>query len=371
MRARLIRIRAQIIKELLCLLRDPKSRVVLFIPPIVQLLVFSFAVTLEVRNINVAIFNRDAGAASVEFIQQLGASNLVHTIHVAHSEREIAALIDRQRAMAAFVIPETFSRDVADGRGGTVQVILDGRKANASQVAFGYLQSIAANVTFTQRKGSVAIPPTPTLERHWFNPNLIYRWFVVPSLTGILVMIVSLMVTSLSIARERELGTFDQLLVSPCTPIEIIIAKTIPAFGVGTLLASFMMGVAVVLFRVPFTGSLLALYLCLLLFILSVVGIGLMLSSICSTQQQAILGTFSIVVPAVIMSGFSTPVENMPKVLQWLAECIPLKHFLIILQGSFLKAMPITDILANAWPMALIAAVTLTLATLFVRSKLQ
>ena len=217
---------------------------------------------------------------------------------------------------------------------------------------------------------SSEMPRNLAVERHWFNPNLNYRWFVVPSLMGMLVMLVSLMVTALSIARERELGTFDQLLVSPCTPTEIIIAKTIPAFCVGMVLASVMLSAGVWVFHVPFTGSLWMLYLCLLLFILSVVGIGLMVSAICSTQQQAILGTFTIAVPTVIMSGFATPIENMPIVLQWLAEGIPLKHFLIILQGSFLKALSPTDILSNMWPMALIAAVTLTLATMLIRSKL-
>lgn len=371
MRARLIRIRAQIIKELLCLLRDPKSRIVLIGPPIIQLLVFSFAVTLEVRNIDIAVFNRDGGRASTELVQQLAASDLVRRIRVTHSEQELAQLLDRQQIIAGLVIPETFSREVAAGRSGTAQVILDGRRANAAQVAFGYLQTIASNTALSLSASAAGGSGELTAVRHWFNPNLIYRWFVVPSLAGIMVMIVSLMVTSLSIARERELGTFDQLLVSPCTPTEIIIAKTVPAFLIGIVLASVMMGLGVVLFGVPFTGSLGLLYLCLMLFILSVVGIGLMISSICSTQQQAILGTFAILVPAVIMSGFATPVENMPVFLQWLAQCIPLKHFLIILQGSFLKALPPADIFANAWPMAVIAAVTLTLSTLFVRSKLQ
>ena len=368
MHAKLIRLRAQIVKELLCLLRDPKSRTIMIGPPLIQLFVFSFAMTLEIQNVDLALLNRDAGNASLEFVQQLQASRLVKRIRVAQDEAEVARLIDTQQVLAGVILPETFSRDIAAGRSGTAQILLDGRKANAAQITLGYLQSIAGNAALSLRPGSGG---ELAVVRHAFNPNLIYRWFVVPSLSGILVTLIALMVTALSIARERELGTFDQLLVSPCTPTEIIIAKAVPAFLVGTVLASVMMSAAVFIFGIPFTGSIGLLFACLTLFILSLVGIGLMISSICSTQQQAILGTFAVVVPAILISGFATPVENMPRFLQWLAECIPLKHYLIILQGSFLKALPPAEVFANAWPMAVIAAVTLTLATLFVRSKLQ
>ncbi|MBK9219459.1 MAG: ABC transporter permease [Uliginosibacterium sp.] len=368
MHATLIRLRAQIVKELLCLLRDPKSRTIMIGPPLIQLFVFSFAMTLEIQNVDLALLNRDAGNASLEFVQQLQASRLVKRIRVAQDEAEVARLIDTQQVLAGVILPETFSRDIAAGRSGTAQILLDGRKANAAQITLGYLQSIAGNAALSLRPGSGG---ELAVVRHAFNPNLIYRWFVVPSLSGILVTLIALMVTALSIARERELGTFDQLLVSPCTPTEIIIAKAVPAFLVGTVLASVMMSAAVFIFGIPFTGSIGLLFACLTLFILSLVGIGLMISSICSTQQQAILGTFAVVVPAILISGFATPVENMPRFLQWLAECIPLKHYLIILQGSFLKALPPAEVFANAWPMAAIAAVTLTLATLFVRSKLQ
>lgn len=362
------RLGAQIVKELLSVLRDPKSRFVLIAPPLVQLLIFAFAATLEVRSIDIAVYDRDAGRTGQELIQQLSASSLVRQIHVATSETDVRQMIDRQQVIAGIVIPETFTRDRLGGRTASAQVLLDGRRANAAQVTLGYLNTIAARVDATMNEHS---PVDIVAVRHWFNPNLIYRWFVVPSLAGTLVMFIALLVTSLSIARERELGTFDQLLVSPCTPMEIIVAKAVPAFVTGTLLASVMMIAAVYVFGIPFTGSFVLLFACLTLFILSVVGIGLTISSLCSTQQQAILGTFTVAVPAVLMSGFATPVENMPDVLQWAAEAIPLKHFLIILQGSFLKAMPPHEVFRHAWPMALTAVVTLGIATFFVRSKLQ
>ena len=363
------RLQAQIVKELLCVLRDPKSRFVLVVPPLIQLFVFAFAATLEIRNIDIALMNRDAGGASVELVQQLASSDLIRHIHPAANEQEIARLIDAQEVIAAVVINDSFSRDIAAGKSGTAQLIIDGRRANAGQITLAYLQNIATNVGVTLKSGSGGGEAVQV--RHWFNPNLIYRWFVVPGLSGILTTFIAMLLTALSIAREREFGTFDQLLVSPCTPTEIIIAKMVPAFLISVLLACAMMAAAVFGFGIPFTGSFPLLLLCLMLFVLSLIGIGLMISSFCATQQQAIMGTFSFVVPTVLLSGFATPVSNMPVFLQWIAEAVPLKHFLIITHGCFLKALPPGEIIANAWPLLVIAVITLGLAVRFVRSRLQ
>ena len=248
-------------------------------------------------------------------------------------------------------------------------MLVDGRRSNSGQITTAYLTTIAADIGAEVQPDAQAT--TPVLVRHGFNPNLVYRWFIVPGLTGILALFSALLITSLSIARERELGTFDQLLVSPTSTPEIIVSKSLPALVIGTALGLFMVAAGVFLFRIPFTGSFLLLLASLVLFIASVVGIGLMISAVSMTQQQAILGAFAIGVPAVLMSGFATPVENMPLVLQWLAQAIPLTHFLVIVEGSFLKGMPATDIAANLWPLALIALVTLTAAISFVRGRLQ
>lgn len=363
------RLRAQIVKEVLSILRDPRSRMVVFVPPLLQLLVFTFATTLEVRNANIAVLNHDSGRSSHELVARVGAAEFVDKLYTVHSREELRELIDRRKVIAGIVMAPDFSRDIAAGGTGTVQVIVDGRRSNAGQITVGYLNTIAADV------GAAIRPETrrasPVVVRNWFNPNLNYRWFVVPALAGILVFFSSLMITALSIARERELGTFDQLLVSPTTTLEIIVAKTVPALAIGTVLGLVMVAAAVFAFGVPLTGSFWLLLPSLLLFILSVVGIGLTISSVSATQQQAILGSFAIGVPAVLMSGFATPVENMPVVLQWLAQAIPLTHFLVIVEGTFLKAMPASDIAANTWPLAVIALVTLTLATTFVRNRLQ
>jgi len=363
------RLRAQIVKELLSILRDPKSRYLLVVPPILQLLIFSFAATLELQHVEIGLYNRDAGRWGYELAARVGASRFVRRVVPARDENAVRDLIDRREVLAVLVIPETLSRDIAARRPATVQVILDGRRANGGQVLLGYLNAIVGDLN-GERPGPGGGREL-TAVRHGFNPNLDYQWFIVPSLGGVLVMFITLAVTALSIARERELGTFDQLLVSPCTPTEIIIAKIVPAMLLGLVMEGVMGAAAILPYGIPFTGSYLLLCASLLLFTLSIVGIGLMISSICATQQQAILGTFAIGVPAVLMSGFATPVENMPQFLQWLAEGIPLKHYLIIVQGSFLKAMPAEEVFRHAWPMAIIALVTLSVATVFVRGKLE
>jgi len=364
------RLAAQIVKELLSLFRDPKSRMMLIGPPLMQLFIFSFAITLDVTNVSLVVLNEDTGRWSREFIQRLEGAPFVGTLTAVDRPADLAGAIDRREAIAAIRFPSDFSRRVAEGRAAVVQVILDGRRANSSQITFGYLDSIANQLDAELAQTADGRVPE-TVVRHWFNPNLIYRWFVVPSLSGILSMMISLLVTALSIARERELGTFDQLIVSPTRPLEIVVGKMIPALMLGTLLGSVMISAGVFAFRIPFTGSLPWLVASLILFILSVVGVGLMISSICQTQQQAILGTFAAAVPIVLISGFTTPIENMPDWLQWVACASPLKYYLIIVRGTFLKALPTADIVANAWPMGVIALVTLSAAIAIVRRRLQ
>jgi ABC-2 type transport system permease protein len=364
------RLQAQIVKELLSALRDPKARILLIIPPLLQLLVLSFAGTLEVTNADLAIYNRDSGKAAFELIARVSSASFVGTIRVAHSPNEIRDMINRREISTALIIPESFSRELAQGRTARVQVLIDGRRANSGQVILGYLTTIT-NTLGAELTGPSGGMVEPGLVRHWFNPSLIYQWFVVPSIGGILLLFDILLITALSIARERELGTFDQLLVSPCTPLEIIVSKMAPSLIISSVMGTLMVGAGFFLFRIPFTGSFSMLFVSQFVFILSIVGIGLMISSVVSTQQQAILGTFSVAIPMILMSGFATPVENMPVVLQWLATAIPLKYHLVVLQGSFLKSLPPSVVFANVWPMAVIALFTLSGAVLFVRGKLE
>ena len=364
------RLRAQIVKEFLSVLRDPRARMAVLGPPLLQLMIFSFAATLEVRNATLAVYDRDGGRWAQEFVASIANADFVGQLQVAHSADELHRAIEERKALLAIEIPATFSRAVSAGQPAAIQVIVDGRRANSGQVALAYVDAVAAKLGLVLKPESER-PDEFVVLRHWFNPNLIYRWFIVPGLVGIMSLMVALLVTALSIARERELGTFDQLLVSPTRPGEIIVAKTVPALIIGSTIGMVMVAVAILGFRIPFHGSLLMLYGAMLLFILSGVGIGLMISAISATQQQAILGSFAAIVPMILMSGFATPVENMPRVLQIVAEGIPLKHFLIIVHGIFLKGMPAGDLWTHIWPLMAISAVTLPLASRFIRSRLQ
>ncbi|RIK37570.1 MAG: hypothetical protein DCC58_17825, partial [Chloroflexi bacterium] len=258
------RLRAQFIKEVLSVLRDPRSRMVVFVPPILQLLVFAFAATLEVRNVDIAVYDQDAGRWSHELVQRLDSARFITHVRHVDSQQQLHELIDRGEVIAALAIPVNFSRTIAAGESGRAQVLVDGRRSNSGQITVAYLSTIAADV------GAEVVPdaqaPTPVVVRH------------VPGLTGILALFSALLITSLSIARERELGTFDQLLVSPTSTPEIIISKSLPALAIGTALGLFMISAGVFLFGIPFTGSFALLLASLVLFILSVVGIGLMIS---------------------------------------------------------------------------------------------
>ncbi len=355
-------------KELLALFRDTKGRVVLIIPPLLQLFIFSFAATLEVKNVNLAIYNADSGIHSVRLIDRFKSSRTFTKITLLRSYDEIHRTIDEQKTIAVLNIPQDFSRRIENAKTAPLQIILDGRKSNAAQIVNGYMNQVIMNYQNELRGNKIT--QVEIQGRSWFNENLKYIWFTLPSLVGILTMLIALVVTALSVARERELGTFDQLLVSPLNPLEILIGKTAPAIIVAVLEGSFMIAVSVFVFKIPFKGSILLLLLALFVFALSIIGIGLFISSISQTQQQAILGTFTFMVPAVTLSGYAAPIENMPQALQILTWFNPLKYFLLISRGIYLKDMPLDLVLANLYPIMIIGTVNLLMASWFFKRKI-
>jgi ABC-2 type transport system permease protein len=361
-----------IIKEFLAAVQDRKSRFVLIVPPLVQLFIFSYAATLDVSNVSIGILNRDQGNLSYELIERFRGSPTFTNLVYYDNPEQIKAGIDMQRVPCVLQFDETFSRNLLAGKPAELQAILDGRKSNSTQIILGYIDTIVStfNSDFKAKQGSPP-PRQAVITRNWFNPNLIYTWFTVPGLVGTLAMMTSLIVTAMTIARERELGTFDQLLVSPLSPLEILIGKTIPGllFGVGQ--GTIMVLAAVYVFNIPLTGSMFLFYGSLFFFIASVVGIGLFLSSIAKTQQQALLYTFIFLAPAVTLSGFATPVENMPVFLQRLTDLNPLKHFLIVSRGVFLKELGYQQVLSHTYPLVLIASFNLIGAGWFFKKKIS
>jgi ABC-2 type transport system permease protein len=360
-----------VIKEFLTLLKDTKSRVVIVVPPMLQVLVFGYAATYDLLNVPYAVYNEDPGMASREFVADFRASPTFYEVARVDHEAQIAPLIDRQTARLVLHIGPHFSRDLLLGRSTSVQVIVDGRNSNTAALMLNYVRTIVNrfNAWWASRHGQPG-PPARLEVRAWFNPNLESRWFMVPGIVGLLTLVVTMLVTALSVAREREQGTFDQLLVTPFRPIELLIGKALPGLIIGITEATAIILVAVFWFEVPLLGSLLTLYTGLVLFVVSAIGVGLMISSLSVTMQQGLLGTFLFLVPAIILSGFTTPIANMPPLVQNITRINPMRYFLVILRSVFLEGTPVHLLIDQFWPMAVIGAVSLTLAGWLFRHRL-
>ncbi len=372
MNASLQRIVALAIKELLAILKDKRSRIVLVVPPFLQLLVFGYAATFDLNDIPVAIYNQDRGVESRELVSQVLGSPHFHLYRYIDHDQEIAPLINNKDVLLVVHLDSDFSANLLSGQSSKLQVIIDGRNSNSALLVQGYLGEIIHdyNIDWAARHG-LPKPAASLQVRPWFNSNLVSRWFIVPGIAGLLTLIITTLVTALSVAREREAGTFDQLLVTPLRPYEILLGKSFPGVLIGIVEGSFILFMAVYWFDVPFRGSVGALYIGMFLFLLSAVGIGLMISSIALTQQQGMLGAFLFLVPAVILSGFATPIANMPHALQVLTYVNPLRYFLIILRGVFLEGDTYSLLFQYYWPMAIIALITLTMAAWLFRHRLN
>ena len=365
------RILALTIKELLAVLRDKRSRFVLIGPPIIQLMIFGYAATFDLNDIPLAVYNEDGGGAAREFISRFEGSPHFHVIATVEREGEITPLIDNRRALMVLHLGPRFSADLVRGDTASAQIILDGRNSNTAMLALNYARSIIIdfNEAWATRHGGEAAPAHLVM-RAWFNPTLSSRWFIIPGIVGLLTLVVTLVVTALSVAREREAGTFDQLLVTPLRPVEILIGKSLPGLLVGLIEGSLIILVAMYWFDIPLRGSVGALYVGLGLFLLSAIGVGLMISSLSITQQQGLLGAFLFLVPAVILSGFATPIENMPHAVQLLTYLDPLRYFMIVLRGVFLEGNSYALLIHQYWPMALIGLISLTLAGWLFRHRM-
>lgn len=364
------RLLALIVKEFWAMVRDAKMRIVLIGLPVMQLLIFAFAVTLEVKNADIAVFDQSDGQYSSEILNRIAGSPYFRGIIRLGSYDAVRDTINRQRAIAAIVIDSDFDAKRQRGAPATVNLVLDGRRSNSAQILAAYIQEIVTRAGVGVQAEDNP-PAAGTIRRNWFNPNLSYFWFDLPCLLVLVVSVSSLAVTAQSVAREREMGTFDQLLVSPLRLHELLIGKMIPPMAISLLHGTVFLVVAKTLFGVPFTGSLPLFYLALLIYMLALIGIGMFISALSKTQQQAFLGAFMAIVPLVVLSGFASPVENMPDWLQLLTYLDPARYFMEIALGLFLKAMPLSQVLARLWPLLLISIATLGAATWLFRARME
>ena len=368
-------------KELLVLLSNRTSRFLIVVPPLLQIVVFGWAATMEVRNVDVAVLSRDSGLWSREILHRIEGSPTFRSVSHLMGEEQVRPVLDAQKALFVLVFDEEFSRNVERGRPAEVQVILDGRRSNAAQIAASYLSQIVEGVARTTPMAQAAgaaesgddaaarVPQLDVRTRCWFNPNLEFQWVFLPNLIGMLSLMLGLVVTGLSVAREREVGTFDQLLVSPATPTEIALAKLVPGCLIGLAHGTLFLLITVFGFGVPFNGSVALLYVAMLVFSIAAGGVGLMVSSLSATQQQAFLGAFTVGVPCILISGAVTPVMNMPVFLQHASELNPLRHFTTLCQGVFLKDITLGAALVNLGKIGLISVAAVSVAVWMFRRR--
>ena len=368
----LLRILALTRKELLAVLKDPRARASLLIPPILQSLIFGYAATYDLNHVPYVVLDQDRSAASAELLADLDGSRVFQRVADLTRTSQIATFIDGKRALIALQIQPDFERRLKSGQSADVQVIADGRNSNTAGVVTAYFGAIVDRFNADWRSGhALAAPPVQTEVRAWYNPNLESRWNMIPGMIGTLTLLQTMLLTSMSVAREREQGTFDQLLVTPFRPFEIMVGKALPSVFVGTVQATGVLLVAQLWFRIPFSGSFLTLYAGLMVFLLAAIGIGLLLSAIAATQQQAMLYGLLLIMPFSLLSGLTTPLSNMPLVLQYFTAINPLRYAIDITQRVYLEGAGLDRLGQDLWPLALISAVTLASGSWMFRRRLQ
>lgn len=347
-----------LIKELLQLKRDKSARFRMLIPPIVQMMLFGYAATFEIFNVSTAILDQDHSQESRALVSAFASSKRFDVTKQASNLNEAKAAVEESRAQLAIIVPPGFAELLRKGQTAPIQVLVDGTNSNSALIALGYVGQIAAAfgqthaLDLAQRTGRLHGRPmvnVAMVERYWYNPNLNSRWFFVPGVIGTLTLITIVNLTAFAIVREREVGTLEQILVTPIKPFEFIIGKTLPFFFIGLIQVILVAAVGTIWFEVPFEGNPLVLLLGTCLFLLSTLAIGLLISTLCKTQQQAFASNFFVLNPMFILSGFSFPIASMPEALQWLTYLDPLRYFLVIVRGTYIKGIGI-DVL---WPQML------------------
>jgi ABC-2 type transport system permease protein len=353
----LIRLRAILGKEFLQLLRDPRMRFFIVMPPLVQLFLFGYAATFDVKHANVAVVDNSHSAFSRELLAAITATGNFE-LHYFDNMRQAGNAITRSEVRAIVHFHYDFENDSA------IQLIADGSDSNSALLVVGQLsQALRHHVLAGQPKG----PPIEIEQRAWFNPNLDDREFFVPGIIANVVMLATIVLTAMTVVREREIGTLERLMVTPLARLEFVIGKIVPVACVGLVDVFLVTAVAVFWFDVPFRGEALALFVGSLLYLMSTLGLGLMLSSFSSTQQQAMLLAVFFIMPLIILSGFAFPISNMPYSVQLLTWIDPLRYFLVVIRDIFLKGGGVGDHLFEYGMMALLGVIALGLSMKRVR----
>jgi ABC-2 type transport system permease protein len=366
-------------KEFLQLRRDPRMLPIIFIAPILQLVIIGYAVTFDVKNISLAICDFDRSQMSREFYQSFESSGYFNIEYFIDDISQVDYYLDKTLANIVIVIPKDFSKNISKGRAAKVQVLLDGADANSANISMGYTSSIVFNYTqkilleFKDKSGyelkfARVIPET----RVWFNPELISAKYFIPGVIGLLLTLMTVLLTAMAIVKEKEVGTLEQLIVTPIKSWELITGKLVPFIIIGFIDVLIVITAGILLFDVPLKGNFFLLLLSCIPFLFSTLGLGLFVSTISRTQQQAMMiSVFIVMLPFIYLSGFTFPIENMPEIIQFITHFIPLKYFLIILRSLFLKGVGISEIWDEMLIMLAIGIVIFILSLLRFHKRLE
>jgi len=365
------RVKEMLIKEFIQIFRDPKMKGVIFMMPIIQVLVFGYAVTTDVKHIATAVYDLDNSRASRELLARFVESGYFDVKEYIDNDSQAAELIDRSEVSTVLRINKGFEDDLRGGRATRVQVIVDGTDSNTAGIILSYSSAIALRFSqkvlitrFTRTRGIFNKPGHVEMQtRAWFNENLESRNFYVPGVIAIIVMLITLMLTSMAVVREKEIGTMEQIIVTPITPAEFILGKTMPFALIGFVDVIVITLIGVFWFEVPIRGNLVLLFASTGLYLMTTLGVGLLISTVSQTQQQAMMSTFFFYFPAVLLSGFMFPIANMPEIVQWLTYLNPLRYFLVIIRGIFLKGVGTAILWPQMLALAIMGVVTLWLAS--------
>ncbi len=360
MRGHAERIAGMVIKEFRQIFRDPRMARVIFVAPVIQLLVFGYAVSTDIADTGTFLVDHDRSRAARELVDSLTASGYFRIVGRSDRPEDLVRALERGDAVVGVTIPVNFSRDLRLGEA-RVQILLDGTSSNTASVAQGYAERIVAD--FARRQNPLVEAPIELADRPWFNPNLESRDYNVPAVVGALIMLICLLLTSLAVVREREIGTLEQLSVSPLTAVDLIAGKTIPFAVIGLVDLAIVTAVALYWFQVPFRGSFVLLLGASLLYILSALSIGLFISTISATQQEAFMASFLVFMPAILLSGFMFPVTSMPEVFQWATLANPVRHYIEIVRAVFLKGAGLAALSRQFAALAIIGTTVLLFAT--------
>jgi ABC-2 type transport system permease protein len=366
------RIKTILIKEFLQIFRDPRMRFTIFVPPLIQVLVFGYAATMDITHVPTAAFDRDNTKQSREILRDFSYSKYFDINYYLYEEKQVREIIDKFDALGVIRMDRGFGRNIIGNKSAELQFVVDGTDSNSAMIVLGYAGQIIGNYNYKALKERVLalLPPGQTLpyvdfrERRWFNANLESKNYYLPGVIALIVSIMSLLLSSMAIVREKEIGTMEQLIVSPIRPIELILGKITPFILIAFVQVIMITVVGVLWFKVPIRGSLILLFGCTFIYLLTTLGVGLFISTLCSTQQEAMMSVFLFFFPATLLSGFAYPIANMPQVIQIITYANPLRYFLVILRSIFLKGVGLDILWTQILPLLIIGVVILTLSTL-------